>query len=89
MAIRYDPPAAAAVRALMDDRGRKVLADRVLAALRVLDAEPGDHRCRSRLFHPVVDWGMTVRTRDDDWLILWDWDADENLPRVRYVGPDL
>lgn len=29
---------------------------------------------------------MTVRTRHDDWLIIWENEAD--VIAVRYIGPD-
>lgn len=89
MAILYDPPAAAAVLALLDDLNRKALADRVHSALTALNHDPRQERFGRRSFAPVVDWGFVVRARDDELLILWDWDAEAEAPRVRYVGPDL
>jgi hypothetical protein len=33
-------------------------------------------------------WGNPVRDREDDWLIVWDWDGEqEDLIVVRYLGP--
>jgi hypothetical protein len=89
MAIRYDPPAAAAVTDLLDDANRRPLAERVVSALHGLSADPGGERFRRRAYAPAVDWGLLVRSRDDEVLILWDWDAEEEVARVRYVGPDL
>ena len=89
MALRYDPPAAAAVRALLDDPSRTALAERVLSALQGLSTDPRRESFRRRAYGPAVDWGFVVRTSDDEVLILWDWDADAAVPRVRYVGPDL
>ena len=31
-------------------------------------------------------WGIPARGQDDDWLIIWDQDADGSV--VRYIGPD-
>ena len=90
MPIKYDPPAAEAVRTLMDEAGRAQLSDRVLNALRLLDKHPGDARCRRRSYAPLGQiWGIPVRGATDDWLILWEWDSGENLARVRYIGPDI
>lgn len=89
MTVFYDRAAAAAIHAVIDDPGRKRLAERLVAALHGLNADPGHTRFRRRAYAPAVDWGFLVRTRDDELLILWDWDAEAAVPRVRYVGPDL
>jgi hypothetical protein len=89
MAIVYDPSAARAVMALMDDGSRGLLADRAVAALRGLGTDPGDARFRRRSYAPHVDWGFVVRARDETLLILWDWDSEREVARVRYIGPDL
>lgn len=89
MALQYDPPAAAAVRALLGDSSRTALAERVVSALKGLNADPRQAAFRRRAYAPAVDWGFLVRTRDDEVLILWDWDAEAAVPRIRYVGPDL
>jgi hypothetical protein len=31
-------------------------------------------------------FGMTVRTHEDDWLIIWE--SEPNAIAVRYIGPD-
>jgi len=31
-------------------------------------------------------FGITVRSREDDWLIIWEPDGD--VVAVRYIGPD-
>jgi hypothetical protein len=89
MAILYDPSAAGTLQALLGDAARAALAGKVLAALEALNSDPRDERFRRRSYAPSVDWGFVVRTRDEELLILWHWDSDENVPRVRYVGPDL
>jgi hypothetical protein len=40
----------------------------------------------SRGVGPGGALGITVRQRDDEWLIIWEHDGD--LIRVRYIGPD-
>jgi hypothetical protein len=87
--VFYDQAAAAAIHALMEDPGREPLAERLIAALEALNIDPRNERFRRRAYAPTVDWGFLVRTRDDELLILWDWDAEAAVPRVRYVGPDL
>jgi hypothetical protein len=89
MPIRYDPPAAEAVYALLNDARRSAVAERVVNALHALNDNPGEERFRRRSYAPSVDWGFLVRTRDEEVLILWDWDPDHEMVRVRYVGPDL
>lgn len=32
-------------------------------------------------------WAVPVRTRDADWLVLWD-QAEDGCPQVHYIGPD-
>lgn len=44
--------------------------------------------CRQRSFGDGR-WGMTVRDRSDDWLIVWEHGRDrEDLVHVRYPGAD-
>ena len=69
----------------MADPSRNHLSERVLAALRLLDAYP-DARSRRRSYGEL-GWGMVVRSKDEDWLILWRPGPDD-VPFVRYVGPD-
>jgi hypothetical protein len=50
-----------------------------------LSQDPGAPTSRQRSF-AGAGFGITVRTRDDDWLIVWEHDQD--VIAVRYVGPD-
>jgi plasmid stabilization system protein ParE len=54
-------------------------------ALDALGDNPGARENRRRAF-PGGAFGITVRQRDDEWLIIWEHDGD--LIRVRYIGPD-
>jgi len=73
------------------DVGRTRLLERIDAALRALAMNPGDERCRRRSYSIAVAgmWGMPVRSRDEDWLILGLAGPGDDEVTVIYVGPDL
>ncbi|HEX9353227.1 MAG TPA: hypothetical protein VF933_05360 [Streptosporangiaceae bacterium] len=54
-------------------------------ALDALEADPGDKRCRVRSFGGGL-WGIPVRGRDDDWLLIWEQDQEGTV--IRYLGTD-
>jgi len=57
-------------------------------ALDILEADPGGAQARRRSFGGGL-WGITVRDRSDDWLIIWEYDQEDlELIRVRYLGAD-
>jgi len=68
------------------DPTRAALRERVDAALWALAANPGDARCR-RQPYPGGMWDMAVRTRTDEWLIVWMYGPVDNEVTVIYVGP--
>jgi hypothetical protein len=85
--LKFTPDALRAYEAL-DTPHTVPLLDAVDDALDLLEADPGDKRCRTRAFGDGL-WGITVRDRSDDWLIVWEHDQDEqDLIRVRYFGID-
>ena len=88
MELVFEPEADRALTALERDPTRKQLTVRVHAALRSLAANPGDARCRQLPYMPF-GWGMRVRTRNDDLLIIWRAGPGEHQVTVRYVGPDI
>jgi len=62
--------------------------DAIDDTLDVLEDDPSTAACRKRSFGGGL-WGMPVRDRHDDWLIVWERDADEpDIIRVRYIGVD-
>ena len=61
------------------------LLDSIDAAIVALDDDPGNRASRERSFAGGA-FGITVRTRDDDWLIVWE--PDGEVIAVRYIGPD-
>lgn len=91
MALRYDPPAAAAVHALLADPTRSAVAERVVAALWDLDANSTEARFRRRSYAGFEEgvWGFQVRARSDALLILWRQGPGEEEITIRYVGPDF
>jgi hypothetical protein len=61
------------------------LLDAIDAAITGLAADPGAPSSRQRSF-AGSGFGIMVRTRDDDWLVVWEHDQD--VIAVRYIGPD-
>lgn len=61
------------------------LLDAIDAAITALAQDPRAPSSRKRSFADA-GFGITVRTRDDDWLIVWEHDQDVIV--VRYIGPD-
>jgi hypothetical protein len=88
--LLFEPAADDAMRQLEQDPSRARLLERVDAALAALEASPGDARCRRRSCQPVGEmWGMTIRSGDVDWLVIWKYGPGEGQVTVRYIGPDL
>lgn len=58
--------------ALEADPDRALLVGRLHVALDLLEANPGDVRCRRRRFQSIGVWGIPVTVDDDEWLILWE-----------------
>lgn len=68
--------------------GRERLLDGIDGALGTLEADPGSAAARQRSFGDGL-WGIPVRDRSEDWLIVWEHDPeDEGVIRVRYLGAD-
>ncbi len=81
---RFDPDAAAAYERLQRPGDARLL-DALNDALDALGADPGDKRCRVRSFGGGL-WGIPVRGRDDDWLLIWEQDQEGTV--IRYLGTD-
>ena len=58
--------------ALEADPARALLVGGLHVALDLLEAEPGDVRCRRRRFQSIGVWGIPVVVDDEEWLILWE-----------------
>ncbi len=61
------------------------LLGRIEDAIDALADDPGGKDSRKRAFRGG-GFGITVRSRDDDWLIIWEHDG--NAIVIRYIGPD-
>jgi len=63
--------------------------DTIDDAVDLLESIPeGPAAARRRSFRDGL-WGIPVRDRNDDWLIIWEHDAeDDDLIIVRYLGID-
>ena len=62
--------------------------DAIDDAVDLLESDPADASARRRSFGDGL-WGIPVRDRSDDWLIIWEHDAeDSDLIVVRYLGAD-
>jgi hypothetical protein len=74
--------------AALEKSGAGQLLDAIDDAIDALEADPGSAAVRRRSFGDGL-WGIPVRDRTDDWLIIWERDpAAEDLIVVRYLGTD-
>lgn len=81
-------PAASQAYASLEKAGAVQLLNAIDEAVDALEADPSAAECRKRSFRGGL-WGMSVRDREDDWLIVWEHDATEpDIVRVRYLGAD-
>ena len=86
-AVEFDPQPLQAYAAL-EKAGSAQLLDAIDDAIDALEADPGSAAVRRRSFSDGL-WGIPVRDRTDDWLIIWERDpAADNLVVVRYLGTD-
>jgi hypothetical protein len=74
--------------AALEKQAAKDLLDEIDDAVDLLEADPANALARRRSFRDGL-WGIPVRGRADDWLVVWEHDSDdEDLVVVRYLGPD-
>lgn len=86
--LRFDPEPADAYRRLRKDDSRPELFARVRECCRELDSDHGQAHLRRHRFSSPPLWYITVRERDDTWVILWEpWPADPSDAVIRYLGP--
>jgi hypothetical protein len=71
------------------EKGRaETLLDAIDDALDILETDPGSALVRRRSFGDGL-WGIPVRDRTDDWLIIWEHDPSAtNLIVIHYLGTD-
>lgn len=69
----------------MEKAGAETLLDAIDGAIDALETDPGSAVVRRRSFGDGL-WGIPVRDRSEDWLIIWERDpAAEDLIVVRYL----
>jgi hypothetical protein len=69
----------------LEKTGHRDLLEHIEDAIDALADDPGGRDSRKRAFRGGT-FGISVRDRDDDWLIIWEHDGD--VIAVRYIGPD-
>jgi hypothetical protein len=85
--VEFDPQPSQAYAAL-EKAAALTLLDAIDDAIDGLEADPGSADARRRSFGDGL-WGIPVRDRTDDWLIIWERDqAADGLIVVRYLGAD-
>lgn len=85
--VRFSPAALLAYDGLEKAAALQML-DAIDDAIDQLEADPSSAACRKRSFSGRL-WGIPVRDRHDDWLIVWEHDpTDNDVIRVRYIGAD-
>jgi hypothetical protein len=85
--VEFDPQPLQAYSSL-DKAGSAALLDAVDDAIDALEAAPGAATVRRRSFGDGL-WGIPVRDRTEDWLIIWEYDPDtDNVIVIRYLGAD-
>jgi hypothetical protein len=83
----FDPQPLQAYAAL-EKAGSGQLLDAIDDALDALEADPGSATARRRSFGEGL-WGIPVRDRTDDWLIIWEHDpTSADIVVIRYLGAD-
>lgn len=85
--VEFDPQPMQAYTSL-DKAGAAALLNAVDDAIDALEADPGAAAVRRRSFRDGL-WGVPVRDRTEDWLIIWEYDPDgDDLIVIRYLGAD-
>jgi hypothetical protein len=85
--VEFDPQPLQAYAGL-EKAGAEALLDAIDDAIDALEADPGSAAVRRRSFGDGL-WGIPVRDRSEDWLIIWERDlAADDLVAIRYLGAD-
>ena len=72
----------------LEKAGAEALLDAIDDAIDKLEADPGSASVRRRSFGDGL-WGIPVRDRTEDWLIIWERDPSaDDVIAVRYLGAD-
>lgn len=74
--------------AALEKAGSIELLDAIDDAVDLLESDPGSAAARHKSYTAGV-WGIPVRTRTDDWLVIWEHDHDDpGIVVVRFIGQD-
>ena len=85
--VEFDPQPLQAY-ANLEKASAETLLDTIDDAIDTLETDPGNAVVRRRSFGDGL-WGIPVRDRSEDWLIIWERDPTaEDLIVVRYLGAD-
>jgi hypothetical protein len=86
-AVEFDPQPVQAYASL-EKAGAGALLDAIDDAVDALEADPGAAAVRRRSFGGGL-WGIPVRDRTEDWLIIWEHDPGAgDVIVIRYLGAD-
>ncbi|WP_283135619.1 hypothetical protein [Rhizohabitans arisaemae] len=86
--IEFDPQPRDAYALLEKTSAGTQLLDAIDDALDLLENDSGDARVRRRSFRDGL-WGIPVRDRAEDWLIIWEQDPGQvDTVVIRYLGVD-
>ena len=82
----FSPEADDVLTRMEADESQRHCAARINTALDLLEADPGDAGNRRRRFNTIGLWGIAVICGDDEWLILWERQADD-VVMVHHIVP--
>lgn len=85
--VAFTADADAALTSLENDPTRAHLLGRVMDTLRLIGEDPKPAQVRQRRYQQLDVWGVSVKTSDDDYLVLWSDSTGETI--VHYLGNDL
>lgn len=84
--IEFDPQPLRAYERI-EKSGAVRLLDLIDDVLDALEANPGEALARRRSFGDGL-WGIPVRDRSEDWLVIWELEPGADTIVVRYPGID-
>jgi hypothetical protein len=87
MRMKFEPSAADAYESIGDEE----VLDKLDVVLDELEKDPGQAWLRRHRWSAPPVWGVTVRTRREDVLVLWSIETFDDEPTVviQYVGRDV
>jgi hypothetical protein len=85
MRLRFESAAADAYENIVDDE----VLDRLETVFDELEKDPGQAKLRRHRWSDPPLWGITVRGKHEDLLVLWAAETYENetVVVIRYLGP--